>query len=185
MTKITQKVGGCLKTALLLFVLQASLIFADSSKLDSLFLQLKNAPNETEARKYEKQIWETWMLSGDEKIDAMLRDAMRERDSYNLDGSLEILNKIIALKPDFPEVWNQRATVHFHKGMYEESLIDIAKTLELEPRHFGSLAGRAVIRLRQTKPIIARNNILEAMQFHPFLRERALFPSIEQNKISN
>ncbi len=174
-----QKVGGCLKTVCLLFILQSTPLFADSSQLDALFLQLKNSSNEAEARQYEKQIWETWMLSGDDEVDRLLREAMRQRDSYNLDGSLETLNKIIQLKPDFPEVWNQRATVHFHKGMYEESLIDIAKTLELEPRHFGSLAGRAVIRLRQTKPVIARNNILEALKYHPYLRERAFFPGLE------
>lgn len=185
MNKISQKVGGCLKTVLLLFVLQTSPLFADSSKLDGLFLKLKNAPNETAARQYEQQIWETWVISGDDNVDSLLREAMRQRDSYNLDGALETLNKIIALKPDFAEVWNQRATVYFHKGLYEESLIDVAKTLELEPRHFGSLAGRAVIRLRQGKPIIARNNIIEALKYHPYLKERAFFPGLEAPKTQN
>jgi len=58
-------------------------------------------------------------------------------------------------------------------------LVDIAKTLQLEPRHFGSLAGRAVIRLRQLKSALARQSIVEAMKYPPFLRERHLFPDLK------
>ena len=118
------------------------------------------------------------MLSGETKIDKLMQKALRKREVYDFNGSLEILNQIIALKPGFAEAWNQRATVYFHQGEHEKSLIDIATTLELEPRHFGSLAGRAVIRLQQGKPALARQNIIEAMKYHPFLKERAFFPDL-------
>jgi tetratricopeptide (TPR) repeat protein len=67
---------------------------------------------------------------------------MKERQSSSYDGALDILNKVIALKPDYPEAWNQRATIYFFKYEYEKSLEDVAKTLELEPRRFGALRGR-------------------------------------------
>ncbi len=94
----------------------------------------------------------------------LMQDALQKRRGYDYKGSLEILNKVIGLKPDYAEVWNQRATIYFHQEEYEKSLWDIAKTLELEPRHFGSLAGRAVIRLKQNKPALARQNIVEAFE---------------------
>lgn len=169
----------------LLFILFLNLVqtssFASPSKLDALFVELKNAENEAEARDTEEKIWLAWMESGDDKIDAMLRDAMRKRRSYDFEGSIEVLNKIIKLKPDFSEAWNQRATLYFFQKKYEESLIDIAKTLELEPRHFGSLAGRAVIRWRQAKPELARQNIIEAMKVHPFLKEQNMFPGLKKS----
>lgn len=169
----------------LLFILFLNLAqtssFASPSKLDALFVELKNAENEAEARDTEEKIWLAWMESGDDKIDAMLRDAMRKRRSYDFEGSIEVLNKIIKLKPDFSEAWNQRATLYFFQKKYEESLIDIAKTLELEPRHFGSLAGRAVIRWRQLKPELARQNIIEAMKVHPFLKEQNMFPGLKKS----
>ena len=61
---------------------------------------------------------------------------------------------------------------------YEKSLQDIAVALELEPRHFGAMAGRAVIRLYQSKPALARQNIIEALKFHPFLKEKGMFPDL-------
>ena len=156
----------------------SSPIFADNQPLDDLFQQLKEAPTETEARKLENQIWKSWLTSGDSKIDNLMQKAFRKRRSYNFDGAIELLNQVIALKPDYPEVWNQRATVYFHQEKYEKSLEDIAKTLELEPRHFGSLAGRAVIRLKQQKPALAIQNIKVALKIHPFLKEKNLFPNL-------
>ena len=162
------------------FAFQTSAI-AGGTKLDALFLNLKSAENESEARSIEEKIWAAWMESGDDKIDAMLRDAMRKRRSYDFEGGIKVLNEIIKLKPDFSEAWNQRATLYFYQKKYEESLIDIAKTLELEPRHFGSLAGRAVIRWRQLKPELARQNIIEAMKVHPFLKEQNMFPGLQKS----
>ena len=142
---------------------------------------MKHSENETEAKALEKQIWEEWMVSGDDAIDELLQQAMRKRRVYDYEGSIKILNKIIILKPDFSEAWNQRATLYFYQEKYEESLIDIAKTLELEPRHFGSLAGRAVIRWRQAKPALARQNIIEALKVHPFLKEQNMFPGLKKS----
>ncbi len=159
----------------------STVTFAGGTKLDALFVDLKNAQNEKEARATEEKIWIAWMESGDDKIDAMLRDAMRKRRSYDFEGGIKVLNEIIKLKPDFSEAWNQRATLYFFQKKYEESLIDIAKTLELEPRHFGSLAGRAVIRWRQSKPELARQNIIEAMKVHPFLKEQNMFPGLQKS----
>ncbi len=146
--------------------------------LDSLFMDLKHSSNEAEARKLESLIWKTWLESEDDKIDVLMQQALRKRRGYDFNGALEILNQVITLKPDYSEGWNQRATVYFHQEKYEKSLEDIAKTLELEPRHFGSLAGRAVIRLKQLKPILARQNIKEAVEIHPYLKERNMFPGL-------
>ena len=155
--------------------------FAGSSELDALFVELKNSKNEAEAQKIEEKIWVKWMESGDHTVDKLLEEAMKKRRIYDFNGSIEILNKIIAIKPDFSEAWNQRATIYFFQEKYEESLQDIAKTLELEPRHFGSMAGRAVIRWRQLKPALARQNIIEAMKVHPFLKEQKMFPGLQKS----
>ena len=152
--------------------------FAETNKLDSLFTELKQAKDETEARSLEDQIWKTWLSAENDEIDALMQQAVRQRRNYDFIGALETLNKVIALTPDYAEAWNQRATVYFHQQEFEKSLEDIAKTLELEPRHFGSLAGRAVIRLMQSKPALARQSIIEALKHHPFLKERSMFPGL-------
>ena len=166
-----------LRAFLLLWFLSIP-VSANSDSLDQLFLQLKNAADVTEARKLENQIWKNWFESGDAEVDALMQAAMKKRRGYDFNGALEILNQIIEMKPDYSEVWNQRATVYFHQQEYEKSLWDIAATLELEPRHFGSMAGRAVIRLYQSKPALARQNIIEAIKFHPYLKEKDMFPDL-------
>ena len=106
------------------------------------------------------------------------QQAMSRRQVYDFNGAIEMLNRVIERAPDYPEAWNQRATVYFFQQEYEKSLEDVARTLELEPRHFGALAGRALIRLSQFKPALARQNVIEALKIHPYLPERKLFPGL-------
>lgn len=166
---------------LLCFMLLLSLtlpVNAELNSLDTLFINLKNVANEAEARKLENLIWQRWFESGNSAVDDLMQAAMRKRSGYDFNGALEILNQVIEINSDYSEAWNQRATVFFHQQDYEKSLLDIARTLELEPRHFGALAGRAVIRLYQSKPALARQNIIEALKFHPYLKEKAMFPDL-------
>ena len=163
---------------LLLGVLTQTAI-SQMSEMDMLFQQLKYATDETTARNYEDKIWQNWFRSGDDAIDALMREAMRERNSYNFEAALKVLNQVIERRPDYAEAWNQRATIYFHMTEYEKSLQDIATTLELEPRHFGAMAGRTIIRLRQFKPALARQNMIEALKIHPYLPEKSLFPDLQ------
>lgn len=165
--------------ALLLLAALSPPVLSQVSEMDMLFQQLKYANDEAAAREYENKIWTNWFKSGDDEIDALMQRAMRERSNYNFSGALEILDEVIERNPDFAEAWNQRATNYFFREEYEKSLQDIATTLELEPRHFGAMAGRAIIRLRQHKPALARQNIIEALKLHPYLPERALFPDLQ------
>ncbi len=153
-------------------------IAAADTDQDELFRLLQKAQTPEKAREYESRIWMNWFKSGDATIDEWMQKAVRQRNNYDFAGAIETLNKVIARDPEYSEVWNQRATVYFHQGEYEKSLEDVARTLELEPRHFGSLAGRAVIRLQQGKPAIAYQNFLEAAKLHPFLPEREFFPTV-------
>ncbi len=153
--------------------------FSTDKDLSSLFQRLKQSADESSARQHENSIWLAWFKSGDAHVDEMMQQAMRKRRSYNFPAALEIINQVLTRQPDYAEAWNQRATVYFHLSEYEKSLEDIARTLELEPRHFGAMAGRAMIRLRQNKHALARQNVALALKIHPYLPERSLFPDLQ------
>ena len=59
--------------------------------------------------------------------------------------SVAFFTRVIEKNPTFAEGWNKRATVYFMLGKFDKSMIDIIKTLKLEPRHFGAMDGMALI----------------------------------------
>ncbi|MGI9354475.1 MAG: tetratricopeptide repeat protein, partial [Rhizobiaceae bacterium] len=65
------------------------------------------------------------------------------RKSYG--KALDLLDQVVTMRPNYAEGFNQRATLHFMMKNYSKSIADIERTLALEPRHFGALAGLANI----------------------------------------
>lgn len=147
-----------------------------TQKLDRLYAALGEAPDEAAARRIENDIWQTWIDHDDPRVKAMIDEAMQRRRWHDLEGALVILDELVKIAPGYAEAWNQRANVHFLLQNYEQSLFDVAEVLQLEPRHFAALAGRGLIRFQQGKPALAYQNILAAMQIHPYIRERDLLP---------
>ncbi|WP_428604378.1 tetratricopeptide repeat protein [Sedimenticola sp.] len=145
--------------------------------LDQRFAELKQAPDESRAREIEQAIWKLWMKSGSAEIDKLMQQALEARRWGDYDKALGLLDRMIEMDPQYAEAWNQRATIHFLRDEYEPALADVARTLQLEPRHFGAMAGRGVIRLHQGKTALAIQSIKAAMDYHPFLKERTLVPA--------
>ena len=135
--------------------------------LDRLFASLHRASNEQVAKATEDKIWELWSRSDSPTAEVLLGQALVAMGESENAASLEILDRIIAAYPTYAEAWNKRATVQFLIGNYYASLSDIEKVLELEPRHFGALAGRGMIYERQGKWSDALEAFREALIMNP------------------
>ncbi len=109
--------------------------------LDTLFAALKIAPDEASAKAIEERIWSLWIESGSDTCDLLMSRVKAAIDDKDYDLAIKLLNAIIAIKPDYVEAWNQRATVYYLKNDYAHSIADIAEVLAREPRQFGALAG--------------------------------------------
>jgi tetratricopeptide (TPR) repeat protein len=109
--------------------------------LDTLFSALKIAPNETSAKAIEDRIWALWVTSGSDTCNLLMSRVKDATDDKDYDLALKLLDAVIAIKPDYVEAWNRRATVYYLKQDYPHSIADIAEVLAREPRHFGALAG--------------------------------------------
>ncbi len=83
--------------------------------------------------------------------------------------ALAAFTKATDTQRDFAEAWNKRATANYLLGRYEASVLDIQKTLELEPRHFGALSGLGLINLALGREREALKAFEAARQIHPFL----------------
>jgi tetratricopeptide (TPR) repeat protein len=135
--------------------------------LDRLFASLHKATGEQAAKATEQKIWELWSRSDSATAEVLLGQAVVAMNASDNVASLAILDRIIAAYPAYAEAWNKRATLHFMIGNYDTSLADIEKVLDLEPRHFGALAGRGMIYQAQQKWSAALAAFREALSMNP------------------
>ena len=144
---------------------------ADQSdpKLDSLFVQLREAAGPAAAKRAEREIWSIWHKTPDDKSLEIMREARTALDANDLDAAIKFLDQLVEYAPDFAEAWNQRAIALFLAEDYEAALRDIARTLALEPRHFGALSGRGQIYLRLEDPERALQAFESALELNPWL----------------
>jgi len=112
-----------------------------AAQLDTLFAQLKSAKNDAAAKQAEDAIIAIWLQSGSDTIDLLMTWSAQAIANKNYAKALDILDRVVTLKPDYVEGWNKRATVYFLTDKYSESISDIEHVLVLEPRHFGALVG--------------------------------------------
>jgi tetratricopeptide (TPR) repeat protein len=137
--------------------------------LDSLFAKLRRASDDEDAKATESKIWAAWSQSDSITADLLLNQAQAAMGVGDNRASLAILNQIIATYPSFAEAWNKRATLKFMIGRYDESLADIEKVLDLEPRHFGALSGRGMIYASQKKWSDALTAYKSALAVNPHM----------------
>jgi tetratricopeptide (TPR) repeat protein len=114
-------------------------------ELDRLFQELKTTPDGDDARGLEARIWAIWMRSDDDEVNRLMEAGTLAMQASQYDAALAAFNRIVDKAPDFAEGWNKRATVFYLMGNYPASLADIARTLKLEPRHFGALSGLGLV----------------------------------------
>lgn len=148
--------------------------------LDQLFAALRSAEDPATAHELDRAIWAVWTNPSDPELHKRMRAVLYARGIGNIAQALRLLDTLVVDYPDYAEGWNQRATIHYMMGNLDLSLADCARVLELEPRHFGALSGRALIYLTQGKRALALKDMTAALAIHPFLSERRYFPELDR-----
>lgn len=133
---------------------------------DALIARLSDDDMEVRAAAAQA-VWKVWGRTGDLKVDAMYRLAVEQMSRGELDEAIETLDVLIRHRPDFAEAWNKRATAYYLRGNFVRSLADCDKVFELNPRHFGALAGAAIIHARMNRPEKALELFKRALAVNP------------------
>jgi tetratricopeptide (TPR) repeat protein len=141
-----------------------------ADQLDRLFARLHGVADAGQAQSIEQGIWKIWMSADSPTAEILLQQATKAMGDGAPEQSLTILNRLIGAYPEFAEAWNKRATLYFLMKKYPESLADIDKVLELEPRHFGALSGRGMIYQRQNKYSAALDSFHDALAINPSMQ---------------
>ncbi|MDA1098001.1 MAG: tetratricopeptide repeat protein [Proteobacteria bacterium] len=114
-------------------------------RLDQLFVHLQGVDTSDQARLIEQLIWDVWLESKSPTLKLLMGRVVSAMGQQKFDDALKILHSVVTIEPNYAEGWNKRATVYFLLGRYEESIVDVERTLALEPRHFGALSGLGLI----------------------------------------
>lgn len=140
------------------------------NRLDALFGQLKRERNEKAAERIASRIGEEWNHSGSASIDLMMGWSQTAMENKKFDVALDFLDQVVTMEPSYAEGWNRRATVHFMMQNYAKSMADISHTLELEPRHFGALAGMGQILKNSGRDELALQAWQRVLDIYPMMR---------------
>jgi hypothetical protein len=116
-----------------------------------------------------KLIWAIWIDHRDSEASHRMIAAVEAIAAGARDLAKPILDTLVADFPTWPEAWNKRATLAFIERRDVESIADIVRTLELEPRHFGAILGFAQICLRHGRVLEAKAAFEVALGLNPHI----------------
>ncbi len=142
----------------------------DDPRLDALFERLLAAPEFEEARRIEASIWTIWIESGDDTLDALMSRGWVAMNVLDYDTALLSFDAIVEADPKFAEGWNKRATLFYLMERYGDSVRDVERTLELEPRHFGALSGMGLISMALGDEAAALDWFDRALEVYPHMQ---------------
>jgi tetratricopeptide (TPR) repeat protein len=159
-----------------------------AERLDALYGALKAAPNARAAQAVEERIDAMTMQSGSDTADLLIVRARSVMEAKEYDLSIELLDSVIELSPDFTEAYAQRATALYLKKEINRALADLRVVIAREPRHFTALAGLGVILQDIGNDKLALDAFRRAIAIHPHLKGipnliKRLEPKVEGREI--
>ena len=83
--------------------------------------------------------------------------------------AVELLDRILALEPQWAEAWNRRATAFYLLEDPLSAMADVRRVLEREPRHFNAWAGLGHIYMAANDRARALEAYRKAYALHPHL----------------
>ena len=138
-------------------------------RLDGLFIELHETDNPHKARLIERSIWAVWLASKSPTLELLMGRVVGAMGKQAYGEALDLLNTIVTIAPDYAEGWNKRATIYFLLGQYQNSIDDVERTIDLEPRHFGALSGLGLIYMRLEEFSSALDAYERALLVNPHL----------------
>ncbi|MDO5630514.1 MAG: hypothetical protein Q4G22_01610 [Paracoccus sp. (in: a-proteobacteria)] len=106
--------------------------------MEALFAQLSQPEGES-WRIAESDILREWSRSGSAAMDLLLKRGEQALDAGDSNAAIGHLTALTDHAPDFAAGFQARAAAFALRGDYGPAAADLARVLELEPRHFAAL----------------------------------------------
>lgn len=138
--------------------------------MEQLFQQLAQ-PEGERWRIAESDILREWSKSGSPAMDLLL---MRGEEALDQGDAIAAIGHLTALTdhaPDFPAGYQARAVAYAMRGDYGPAIADLARTLQLEPRHFAALTQLGALLEEMGDEPRAMAAYRESLKIHPHQQE--------------
>jgi tetratricopeptide (TPR) repeat protein len=107
--------------------------------LDELYAHLATAEDEAVAKRITTAIEHVWMTTGSDTVGLLMERSRRAVRDKNPELAVRLLDRAVALAPDYAEVFNQRAAVHYLRNNTRLAVGDLRRVLALDPNHYKAL----------------------------------------------
>lgn len=141
----------------------------DDPDLDALFERLDTVDEPAEGERVTDRIWDLWRKIDEPDLAAAMEQGIVAMRSGRRADAERRFSAVIEAAPGYAEAWNKRATVRYMRGRYTAAAADIRRTLALEPRHFGALAGLGLVYMELERYRAAIESFERALEINPWL----------------
>jgi tetratricopeptide (TPR) repeat protein len=161
--------GALLIAAMMAFASPGARADQDDPALDALFERLQSVEEQAEGERVTNRIWELWREIDDPELAAAMEQGIVAMRSGRHAQAERRFSAVIEAQPEYAEAWNKRATARYLRGRYAAAAGDIRRTLALEPRHFGALAGLGLVYMQLERYRAAIESFQRALEINPWL----------------
>jgi Tfp pilus assembly protein PilF len=137
------------------------------SSIDDLLERLAAAKDEDEAKGIANLIERRWSRSGSDTADLLMSRAGEAAKGKDYALAIELLDRVLALEPNWAEAWHRRANVFYMMDDPVSALADLRQALAKEPRHFEAWAGLGHIFRSSEDKRAALEAYRRALKLHP------------------
>jgi len=117
----------------------------EKASLDRLFERLAASQDADETKGITRLIERRWLQSGSDTADLLMSRAIAAATSDKDELAIELLDRVLALEPNWAEAWNKRAMVFTSLGDQEHAILDLSQAVAREPRHYVAWTGLGVL----------------------------------------
>ncbi|WP_265499971.1 tetratricopeptide repeat protein [Paracoccus beibuensis] len=122
-------------------------------------------------RNAESDILREWSRSGSPAMDVLLQRGEAALDMGDIPAAVGHLTALTDHAPDFAAGFHARAAAYAAAGQFGPALADLARTLQLEPRHFAALTQLGVMLEEMGQDDRALAAYRESLKIHPHQQE--------------
>lgn len=149
--------------------------------LDELYAHLATAENEDVANRVATAIEHVWQAYGSDTVNLLMERARRAASEKKPELAINLLDRAALLAPDFAEVFNRRASVHYALNNARASIGDLRRVLALEPNHFKALEALGQILKEMENKKAALEVYRKLYQVHPHMSgAKSTFEELER-----